>query len=204
MEQRPDLTASDLASGLLLGEGVRIGPGVEIGGHVVIHAGPDRQRSRASGWRRRSCSPEHSSGTARSQVVRSRSANALPWDRPSQRGGQRRNRLTRQHPEQLLHHGGHGHPGRGVRRAGSDHDQHPHRGSHPFGVGEAGLVLRCECRVGAAPCCVRVSRWARRRSSPPEPWSCGTRPLVPWSRASQRAWSAKSRGKDLHEQWRRS
>jgi UDP-3-O-[3-hydroxymyristoyl] glucosamine N-acyltransferase len=33
------LRPSDLAPGLLLGEGVEIGPGVEIGGHVVIHAG---------------------------------------------------------------------------------------------------------------------------------------------------------------------
>jgi acetyltransferase-like isoleucine patch superfamily enzyme len=33
------LQPSDLAPGLLLGEGVRIGEGVLIGGHVVIHAG---------------------------------------------------------------------------------------------------------------------------------------------------------------------
>jgi hypothetical protein len=39
MEQRPDLTASDLASGLLLGEGVRIGPGVPIGSGVVLRDG---------------------------------------------------------------------------------------------------------------------------------------------------------------------
>ncbi len=33
------LTPSDLAPGLLLGEGVAIGAGVLIGGHAVIHAG---------------------------------------------------------------------------------------------------------------------------------------------------------------------
>jgi UDP-2-acetamido-3-amino-2,3-dideoxy-glucuronate N-acetyltransferase len=33
------LEPSDLAPGLLLGEGARIGAGVLIGGHVVIHAG---------------------------------------------------------------------------------------------------------------------------------------------------------------------
>jgi acetyltransferase-like isoleucine patch superfamily enzyme len=33
------LQPSDLAPGLLLGEGVRIGEGVLIGGHVIIHAG---------------------------------------------------------------------------------------------------------------------------------------------------------------------
>jgi UDP-2-acetamido-3-amino-2,3-dideoxy-glucuronate N-acetyltransferase len=33
------LAASELAPGLLLGEGVEIGDGVQLGGHVVIHAG---------------------------------------------------------------------------------------------------------------------------------------------------------------------
>jgi UDP-2-acetamido-3-amino-2,3-dideoxy-glucuronate N-acetyltransferase len=33
------LNASDLAPGLLLGEGVEIGEGVMIGGHAIIHAG---------------------------------------------------------------------------------------------------------------------------------------------------------------------
>jgi UDP-2-acetamido-3-amino-2,3-dideoxy-glucuronate N-acetyltransferase len=34
-----ELASSDLAPGLLLGEGVEIGEGARIGGHVVIHAG---------------------------------------------------------------------------------------------------------------------------------------------------------------------
>lgn len=35
----PDLRPSDLAPGLLLGEGVKIGAGTIIGGHAIIHAG---------------------------------------------------------------------------------------------------------------------------------------------------------------------
>ena len=34
-----ELRPSDLAPGLLIGEGVEIGSGVKIGGHVVLHAG---------------------------------------------------------------------------------------------------------------------------------------------------------------------
>lgn len=41
MSDKPLLAPSDLAPGLLVGDGVKLGAGAAIGGHVVIHAGAE-------------------------------------------------------------------------------------------------------------------------------------------------------------------